>query len=779
MRAPLSLLAAVAACGSSGTTIPDGAPAPRQHATITAMVKSTRFVTREAMLAAGEMQLSGAPLATAMRRDLGAYSRAHLPPDIYFDSSPLAIGPWIDLTGFATAIESHEYSRQPMTDLAFEAGAGTSLAHGPLVDPTGAGGPAATAALAALVQRFSVASNAQGRFVFPAGTYPANNPSGNRNPHGAGDSTRNPVGWPGIWPTNHVFRAFDPTIDPSDDDVLACAIVADDDPGSAGVLGCADYECDASTLHLRDRAAQVDPVITPGADGFASWKVALWLTDDLRLMHDSFEVAVAAVDDADLAAVGVFANRVTGFDAAGHRRNPGTYLGASDLEGFQAQLLLAAADNRAADWLGRLTTTDGATLSGFATLAEALAYDYQAPLRWFPGEIAVAEDDDGSGFPRPGYSLGSARSSLLDLAGLALGYTELFALTDGTNREVGGAQPALVFFDGDPFPADDQLADGEPTLHDRALAMLRVAWIDADRMHGDPASGVLVDEVAADGTRGAVVSTPTLAYTVLALAATLRALSAQLDALPIHYPGADALAFSDRLRAILAAEAGLLLDHLTDASGRAFAGWDLAAGAATGDDGLDAHTAAIRGLFAAYLATGETRYRDRALAVFARLQSTFYDPGARIYAATPVDAAAASYDVEYTPLRFALLQSALRDVHELVASRPGQEELEALLEERLGRLDKLVLNGWDDRNQDRLVDWPAECVNTVDGLPRGGLQMAERALTGELGSFEPQPQPGQPRTPTADREHDCVPEIDDAHLPAALAASVTFHVVRD
>ena len=48
-----------------------------------------------------------------------------------------------------------------------------------------------------------------------------------------------------------------------------------------------------------------------------------------------------------------------------------------------------------------------------------------------------------------------------------------------------------------------------------------------------------------------------------------------------------------------------------------------------------------------------------------------------------------------------------------------------------------------------------------------GLEMAERTLTGETGSMQEQFLPGQ-RNATSDREHDCVPEIDDAHLPAAL-----------
>jgi hypothetical protein len=370
-----------------------------------------------------------------------------------------------------------------------------------------------------------------------------------------------------------------------------------------------------------------------------------------------------------------------------------------------------------------------------------------------------------------------------------MAYATFYALTDTANADVGGAQTALVYFDGDPFPADDQLADGEATLHDRALAMMRVAIVNLDRLHVDPASGVLVDAVAMTGatpSRGRTVSTTSLAYSLIGIRTVLRSLGSQLelysnnlpdraipatplDAFPLH--AADpALTFTTRLHQIFRTQADLLLDHLTDASGRAWRGWDVIAGAPADDaDTLDAHTAAIRGLFAGYLATGDVRFRDRAIAVYDRLEHVFYDEDARIYTATPAPADT----VTYTPLRFALLQSTLRDVYELVAARPGGEDLVPILEGRIGRLNKLVLNGWDDRDYDRMVKWPDECVNVQAGLPRGGLQMAERTLTGESGCFI-----DHGVQPTADREHDCVPEIDDAHLPAALADSITFTIAR-
>jgi hypothetical protein len=771
---------------------PDGG-VELQRATITAVVQSTRFVTREHFLAGGEMQISGEPLAEAMGRELGSYNRNSLPTDLYQDTSTASSQPWIDLAGFSTGVESYEYSKQPMNSVAFESGAGTSLVYGPLVNPSDLSGAAATALLAARVQQYAVGSNATSSFVFPAGTFPADDTfNGDRNPTGTGTASENPLGWPGIWPTAHAFRSFDPSVDPTSEIALACSITSDDNAGKRKAAASPDYECDATTLHLSNRTAQIDAVITPGADGFSAWKYGLWSLNYLQVMHDSAELPATSIVSGMPDSVGAPGNTVYG----GGRPVPGLYLGSSRIEGFQAQIFIDSVDNRAEDWLMHLTTTDGVALSGFPDLERALSYDYQQPLRWFPGQISVSESDDGSGFPRPSYALASADSELLDQVGLLLGYSEFYALTDLGNADVGGASAASVFFDGDPFPADDQAADGEPTLHDRALAMLRVAFINIDRMHRDPKSGLLVDEVkVASGTpaRGTTSSTVSVAETILALRTALRSLSSQLelysnntpdtvvsgtplDSLPINLPGSPDT-FSQRMIELLHAEAELLLNQLTDASGQAWIGWDVAAAAPSDrSDLLDAHTAAVRGLFAAYLATGDVRYRKRAIAVFDRLQAVFYDSAARMYDSAP----APQDSVEYTPLRFALLQSTLRDMYELVATRPGGEELAPLLEARLGRLNKLVLNGWDDRNQNRLVDWPGECVNVQNGLPRGGLQMAERTLTGETGSLETMldVDAGDVRTATSDREHDCVPEIDDAHLPAALADSVVFQVTR-
>jgi hypothetical protein len=758
---------------------PDAGPDAQTFA-VTVTAVDTTFDTRDHFIASVEMQLSGEPFAESMGRDLGGYSRDFICQDpvcqasVYYDPATTTtgldggpVGGVIDVPGFASAVESYEYSKQPMNNIAFESGAGTSLLFGPVLNPAGVTGTDALALAQAWIGDMAGGSNATSRFVKVF------------------DNAANPLGWPGFWPTLQPFTSWDPAIQPTHD--AGCSISSDDDPGAKGALTCDDYECDYSTLHLPNRAGQVSSAIGPGASGWVGWKEALWTLNYLQVMHDSQEIPVNTVAPLVLGSVGVPGNDVTG------SLHPGVYLGSSDIEGFQAGNFITILDNEAQQWLTQLTTADGATLGGFSTIADALAYSTTSPLRWFPTTIQVTEQADPSGFPMPSaYAITDGTSGLLDEAGLLGAFSSIYALTDQDNGDVGGSQPVQAYFDGDPFPVQNQTPDGEPTLHDRALAMMRVVVVNMDRLHVDPTTGIFVDQssVAAGApVRGTTLSADVAAYTLLSLRTVRRALDSELTLYsntkpdtagipsPLDtFPAVDGVAFSTRLDQLIAALSDVFYNQLTTADGHAYAGWNVASAAAT-DTGtsLDAHTAAIRGLLVAYLATGSPKYRTRAQAVFARVEAAFYDPTARLYRPVEGDH---SLTVTFTPRRFGLLQAMLRDMYELVAVLPGNDALAALVLDRVGRLDKIVLNGWDDRDGDQLVEWPSECAHLgtgPDGQPLGlgGLQMAERVLTGESGSATDVFDAGS-RVVATDREHDCVPEISAVGLPAALANSVTL-----
>lgn len=768
--------ASVAVPDASSSSVADAGPAVRQSYALSVSNVDTTFVTEDHFIASVEMQLSGEPFAQAMGRDLGGYSRDYscpgtlCSPSVYWDPAlPPADdgGPIgrIDLAGFSSAIESYEYSKQPMNGIAFESGAGTSLLFGPVLNPTGVTGVDALQLAQTWFVHMAGASNATDRFV------------------SAQFSGTNVLGWPGLWPTLQPFSSWNPAIRPTHD--TGCTISSDDDPGLKGALPSDNYECDYTSLHLPDRQAAVSMTIGPGSSGWTDWKEALWTLNYLQVMHGGHEDPVDYVPPSRLSSVGIPGNGVV----AGVF--PGVYLGSSDIEGFQAGNFIQILDNQAAQWLAQLTTADGATLGGFATLADALAYDTTGAARWFPASIAVTEASDASGFPRPsGYAIASADSHLLDLAGLLGAYASAYALTDQGNTAVGGSEPALAYFDGDPFPSQNQTPDGEPTLHDRALAMVRVLVVNMDRLHVDPGTGLFADDYSSEfAARGPVLSSDVAAYALLSLRTARRALDSELTLYsnttpdtagipsPLDgFPSVAGLPFSRLLDQLIGVLAGVFYDKLTSADGHAFAGWSRASSAPT-DDGssLDAHTAAIRGLLTAYLATGAVKYRDRAESVFVRLESSFYDPAARIYRTVAGDR---SSQVTFTPRRFGLLQAALRDMYELVAVLPGNDSMRDLIEDRVGRLNKLVLNGWDDRDEDGLVSWPGECAHVgtgPDGAPLGlgGLQMAERTLSGETGS-ESDIFDAATRVIATDREHDCVPEISAVGLPSALANSITF-----
>ncbi len=196
------------------TTSPSPPPAPAnsgppvQTFALNVSAVDTTFVTRDHFMAAVEMQISGEPFAEAMGRDLGGYSRDYscqtsvCDPNSYFDpalNGGVTGGPVgrIDLAGFSTAVESYEYSKQPMNNIAFESGAGTSLLFGPVINPNGATGATALQGFRDWVQHLGGASNATSRFVH------------------ADITDGNALGWPGFWPTLQPFSSWDPTIQPT------------------------------------------------------------------------------------------------------------------------------------------------------------------------------------------------------------------------------------------------------------------------------------------------------------------------------------------------------------------------------------------------------------------------------------------------------------------------------------------------------------------------------------------------------------------------------------
>ena len=458
-----------------------------------------------------------------------------------------------------------------------------------------------------------------------------------------GVTALNDFGFPGLWPVVVPYVSFDPTMEPSTTIAHSCSTAT----GYGGVIFFGsnpvnEYECAYNSLNLPDRAAQITAQIGPGTLGYATWKYALWGVDFTGRLHDSVANSVTAVAPEDLAQVGVRGNQVLAVQPPGAA--PGVFIGSTPLEGTRGLLFLEETDNAAAWLLSSLMTRDGATLTGFASVEKAIEYDYGSPLLWFPTSIAVTEDATS---PYPGVrstAILSATSSAVDLAALAQGFALYFGMTDPRNVALGQQVGCQVEFGGSVFPCRRRPPDGEETPHDRALGVMRASFIDLDRIHVDPATGVVVDTATVAGgtvTRAPTLTTTSLGHVVVGLRHLLMACNASvsqygspdptpaddalgiLNSVPIHPPpqgGGDAgvpPTFSARVRQVLLNQAASRPRRLSRRPTalrrqrrRALSGTTWTAVRRT-PTLLESQTAALRVLVEAWFLTAATRRTPR------------------------------------------------------------------------------------------------------------------------------------------------------------------------
>lgn len=744
----------------------DAAAATVARAPVTSELVSARVDSRGMLFAAGEMQISGEPFAEFFAgRNLNYYDRLFLPPDRYIVPDPNADSGLpqdviVDLFGFSTAVESYEYSKYHMNSIVNFSGAGVSLVNGPNVGALPGATPQDKLAARIGTLLVTAGTDVAGYAQVPA---PVGNPL-------------NVLGFAGLMPVLAPYTDFDPTVAATLKTVKSCVVT----PGYGGIPSAGntpEYECDYSTLHVPDAA--VSHTISPGVLGLATWKEALWAIDFAGRLHDTGGNPVTTVNDDDLVNVGKPNNVVLGGDPGAV---PGTFVGSSALEGMWGLTMLDLIDNVDAWLLRSLVTRDGKALGGFASNLDAITYDFASPLAWFPASIATAVDASVAFPPVTSLSISDARSRASDLAGLLLGNAMFFAMTDPRNPGVGQRLGLKATFDGAPFVADDGAPDGEPSPHDRALALIRVAFVDLERMHSDPSSGAFVDDVTVSGsgevTQAAAVTTTTISHVLIALRQTLLSLNASvsqygaadespsgdalgiLNSVPIHPASGGAPAFSSHVRDVFVRNATFLRDVLTTPDGHVAIGADVStipptpsSSAAT----LEAQAAAVRGLTEAFLLTGDETFRVRARAVSRHLQDAFFSPAALMFRGVEGGADR----VSMTPERFAWLQSALRETHKVLFVTGDPQLGRHVLEPMIARVNKLYMNGWDDLDGDQNVNPTTECL-------AARLQQAEQSLTGETGR-------DSQFNPVADRDQDCVIEVAHAQRLSVFAGEVSFH----
>ncbi|HWE28347.1 MAG TPA: hypothetical protein VHB97_10115, partial [Polyangia bacterium] len=118
MRHTIVIGLCVAASASCNPALPKGQATPTTY--FTSKTTDNHFYVANHFLASMEMQISGEPFAQLLGRNLAGYNRYSTVPDLYLDPKTNVVT--VDPLSYSMAVESYEYSKQPMNNTSFESG---------------------------------------------------------------------------------------------------------------------------------------------------------------------------------------------------------------------------------------------------------------------------------------------------------------------------------------------------------------------------------------------------------------------------------------------------------------------------------------------------------------------------------------------------------------------------------------------------------------------------------------------------------------------------------
>lgn len=372
--------------------------------------------------------------------------------------------------------------------------------------------------------------------------------------------------------------------------------------------------------------------LSPGAMGQTLMKQYLWAQDMLGAYHDA--------DGEGIEPDGVVSPDLPGepmFDP-----DNGVFYGGDDLDGFVGQVLTAEAINKVKNIITNLAY-DGSELGS----VDPMTYDPANGIRYFPHLIGV-EEAPISGVmlpPRPeSYTVVDPSSWLFDQVSLLWG-TENFANMMDPANDTSSAHIAYHrVFDGDPFPAD-LAATGTPGPFDLMKGASKVLFMNLMAMHFDADAGTFTNSaklVNGVPQRGDRISAFNAGYTVMVLSGFVP----EFAGTPLEEAALNALT----------AQADFILAHLSDPMGGFYNSAFVDGTPVMETKSAMAQAGALRGLYAAYMATGDEMYLMKANAGYDYLISHFWVPEHNGFRTTEGASVA-----RYTPKVVAALSGALRE----------------------------------------------------------------------------------------------------------------------
>ena len=596
------------------------------------------------MLAYTEFELSGEPLAEGLGLDLDTLVPAQLNKPTAFD--------------YTAGIESYEYSEEAMYAVNYQSKLGPHLANGPVNAARGG-------TMESLGKRFVELMDSVG---FAADELQLN---------------LYPLSFPYAKGVPEFGQKVDVTEVKADE-----AEIADAKGKTKNVkVSVPAYYRDFASLAWREDA--MDKTFTPAAAGAEMLKDVMWAQDFLGGMHVKETDKEVKAESATMDQDGKHA------------------LGVSAADGVNGVILTEIT------WDKMRTLRDRMGFDGKGLGAKITpTYDPKNGPVWFPNAVAVSETTKNGVKAIGELKVKDGGSSLRNSWMMLWPLAETYAYMDQRTDNQGQNPSFRAVFDGAPFPsapsantnldmADDVNADDPFSL---ASTLVNAVFKNIDALHFNAKAGTFVDGWA-DGKASDMVTTYDAAYTLVALQIFQRS----QDALPVGYASgesAEGLKTERAKRALtlIGKQADFILANLVGKDNLVADGFTIGKGASAARS-LGTQFATIRGLAAAFKATGDERYRDAARAIYLAVEAKMFDKDLNTFSEAP------GKPTIHTPWTAAAISAGLREMMETLRNAEGEKNklLDlANLTSRYERWFRLVVNGPSLHEGLQRAEWLAD-----------------------------------------------------------------------
>ena len=589
---------------------------------ITTKVDDHTWNTGAGHFAYVEFEFSGEPLAEGLGLNLDV-----LDPDQANKPDPF---------DFTAGILSYEFSEEAMYSVNYQSGMGPHLANGPVnLKRAGSDNPMTT--LGKRVVELAAAAG-QTPADLPQNFYPISFPFAQGNPQYAG-------------PVDVKVEATTPM-----------TILTDKGESKSIQATLPAYFRDYKTLRWPEGGW--DKSFTPHAVGMELRKDVLWSQDYMRQMHNvKTDTALDSISSIDA------------------DKDPNVALGDVGADGFNGNMLTEIS------WDKITMLRDSFAYDGNALGAKIPAdYDASKSPIWFPNRVSVTLDQKNGVSALGELKVEEGGSSLRSVWTMLWALGEFYGYADQRSVNKNQRLTFAAMFDGAPFPSAPKEILGigpfATVVADDPFSIVQLLTnLTAQNLltlHFNESAGTFVDTWA-DGKPGTTVTSLDASYALVALQVYQRA----IDALPVGYASATSgkpLGTEEGKAALkaLTQQADFMLKNMINVDGLLADSFEIGKGP-SGTNSVLTQFAGIRGFGAAFLATGDQKYREAARNLYIAAEKTFYDPALKIFNDKP------GQPMAIDPYTAGVVSGGIRELMLNMVARSGESDQNLSLAHLAGR----------------------------------------------------------------------------------------------